>query len=137
MLKIRLARFGKRNRPSYRIVVSDARKDTRADYLESLGFYDPVAQPKQVKIKEDRVKYWLSVGAQMSPTVHNLMVSQGIIQGPKVKATRNRHQADEKEEEKQTSSDTSEEKPEADAKSNETTETAQEESSGDAEEKPE
>lgn len=99
MLKIRLARFGKKNRPSYRIIVSDSRKDTKADYLENLGFYDPVAQPKQIKIKEDRVKYWLSVGAQMSPTVNNLFISQGIIQGSKVKATRNKHQDDKKEKE--------------------------------------
>ncbi len=137
MLKIRLARFGKRNRPSYRIVVSDARKDTKADYLESLGFYDPVAQPKQVKIKEDRVKYWLSVGAQMSPTVHNLMVSQGIVQGPKVKATRNRHQDDDKKGEGQQTAETVEEKPETDAKVDEAVEASQEKPSEETEEKSE
>ncbi len=92
MIRIRLSRFGRRNRPSYRIVVSDTRKDTKADYLENLGYYDPVAQPKQCKINKERVEYWLSVGAQMSPTVHNLMVDNGVIQGPKVKATKNKHQ---------------------------------------------
>lgn len=90
MVKIRLARYGKKKQPSYRLVVSDARKDTLGTYIENLGSYNPTVIPKQITIKADRVKYWLSVGAQSSPTVHNLLISEGIIEGKKVKASRHK-----------------------------------------------
>lgn len=86
MLAIRLFRFGTKNRPTYRVVVSQKQKDTHGDYLESLGYYNPRSNPKVIFLKEDRILYWLSVGAKASATVQNLLVSQGIVEGPKVRA---------------------------------------------------
>ena len=88
MVKIRLARYGKKKQPTYRLVVSDVRKDTLGTYIESLGSYNPSVNPKTIIIDAERVKYWLSVGAQPSPTVHNLLISEGVIEGKKVKASR-------------------------------------------------
>ncbi|MEA3272873.1 MAG: 30S ribosomal protein S16, partial [Patescibacteria group bacterium] len=87
MLSIRLSRVGKKKQPSYRIIVLDKRKDPWGDYLENLGFYNPRVKPKEIKLKEERIKYWLSVGAQPSATVHNLLVDAKIIEGKKMKAT--------------------------------------------------
>jgi len=86
MLAIRLQRMGKKNRPFYRLVVSEKTKDMYGDHKEILGHYDPVAQPKVIELKEDRIKYWVSVGAQPSPTVHNLLVSQKLLTEKKIKA---------------------------------------------------
>lgn len=83
MLMIRLQRVGKKKQPSYRLIVSDKRKDTQAGSLEILGHYNPLANPKVIKIDAERVKYWLSVGAQPSDTVHNMLVRQEIIAGKK------------------------------------------------------
>ncbi len=87
MLSIRLKRMGKKKYPVYRVIVLDKRKDPWGDYIENLGHYNPHTKPNTVKLKEERIKYWLSVGAQPSPTVHNLLVDAKIIDGPKVKAT--------------------------------------------------
>ena len=86
MVAIRLQRIGKKNRPSYRVVASDSSKDLYGKQLEILGNYDPIAQPKTINLKPERIKYWLSVGAKPSATVHNLLVSHGIIAGKKVRS---------------------------------------------------
>ncbi len=83
MVKIRLARFGKKKQPTYRIVVSDVRKDTRGTYIESVGSYNPSVQPKEISINLERAKYWLSQGAQPTDVVHNLFVDHGISNPPK------------------------------------------------------
>lgn len=83
MLMIRLQRVGKTKQPSYRFIVSDKHKDTQAGSLEILGFYNPLVKPKVIKIDAERVKYWISVGAQPSDTVHNMLIAQGIITGKK------------------------------------------------------
>lgn len=88
MLAIRLFRFGTKNRPTYRVVVSQKQKDTHGNYLEALGYYNPRSNPKVISLKEERILYWLSVGAKASATVKNLLVSQGIVEGPKVRAFR-------------------------------------------------
>lgn len=87
MLSIRLSRVGKKKQPSYRIIVLDKRKDPWGKYLENLGFYNPRVKPRKIELKEERIKYWLSVGAGPSATVHNLLVDAKIIEGPKKKAT--------------------------------------------------
>lgn len=73
MLMIRLARFGAKKKPSYRVVVidKDRARDSRA--VEVLGFYNPVTQPATVKLKYDRVTHWLGVGAKPSDTVARLL----------------------------------------------------------------
>ncbi len=86
MVKIRLARIGKRKKPMYRIVVSDSQKDTFGRFLEILGQYNPFT--KVCEVKKDRVLYWVGKGAQLSPTLHNLMVDQNVITGEKVRAYR-------------------------------------------------
>ncbi len=83
MLMIRLQRMGKTKRPAYRLIVSDKHKDTQAGHLEILGQYDPVQKNKVINFKLDRVQHWLSVGAQPSATVHNLLVNMGIIKEKK------------------------------------------------------
>lgn len=86
MLVIRLTRIGKKNQPSYRVVLADKRRAVQGRFIEILGSYNPRLKTKQ--LKADRIKYWLSQGAQASPTVHNMLVSEKIIPGPKVKAWR-------------------------------------------------
>lgn len=81
MLKIRLQRVGRKNDPSFRIVVTEstnaAKKSGR--FAEVLGSYD--ARHGEPQIKADRVKHWIGMGAQVSDTVHNLLVKQGVIEG--------------------------------------------------------
>jgi small subunit ribosomal protein S16 len=83
MLMIRLRRVGRRNDPSFRVVVVDKRRAAKAGRsVEILGSYNPRA--KSFQFKEDRIKYWLSVGAKTSGTVHNLLVSKNVISGLKI-----------------------------------------------------
>lgn len=82
MLKIRLKRVGRKHDPSYRIVVTeDFRGPKSGKYLENIGSYDPRKDTKT--INADRVKYWISKGAQISDTVHNIFVTEKIIEGKK------------------------------------------------------
>ena len=87
MLKICLSRVGKKKQPSYRVIVLEKAKDPWGDYLELLGQYDPRSKPKKVELNAERIKYWISKGAQPTPTVHNLLVDQKIIEKDKVKAS--------------------------------------------------
>ena len=73
MLKIRLCRTGARNRPYYRIVVSDTRRTPRAEVLEELGSYDPVVNPPVVAFDRERAKVWIDKGALVSPTIKSLL----------------------------------------------------------------
>ncbi len=79
MLEIKLSRTGKSKQPYYRLVVLEKNRDPWGDYLELLGNYNP--RTKELTIKEDRIKYWLSVGATTSNTVHNLLLEKKIIEG--------------------------------------------------------
>ena len=83
MLVIRFFRVGKKNQPSFKIVVTDKRKPARAGrFVEEVGFYNP--EIKEKVLKPDRIKYWLSVGAKPSNTVYNLLISEKIIEGKKI-----------------------------------------------------
>lgn len=86
MLKIRLARIGKKKSPTYRFVVSENARDLYGKQLEILGHYNPFS--KVCEVKKDRILYWISQGAQLSPTVHNLFVDQNVIAAEKVKASK-------------------------------------------------
>jgi small subunit ribosomal protein S16 len=77
MVKIRLFRTGARNRPSYRIVATDSKNKRDGKVLEVLGFFDPKTKPATVNIKMDRVKYWLSQGAQATQAVRKLIGQHG------------------------------------------------------------
>ena len=85
MLMIRLSRVGKTKQPTYRLIVSEKSKDTKGKYLENLGTYNPRTNPPAVKLEAERIKYWMSKGAQASDTVHNLLVDQKIVTTPKRK----------------------------------------------------
>ncbi len=74
MVRIRLKKFGSKKRPYYRLVVQDSRKPRDGTTIEDVGYYHPIeAEDKQLSVKEDRVNYWLSVGAQPSDTVKKLL----------------------------------------------------------------
>jgi small subunit ribosomal protein S16 len=84
MLVIRLFRVGKKNQPSFKIVVTDKKNPARAGrFVEEVGFYNPLTKEKV--FKKERIKHWLSVGAKPSNTVYNLLVSEKIIEGRKIR----------------------------------------------------
>ncbi len=72
MVKIRLARGGRKKRPFYRVVAADSRMARDGRFLEVLGTYNPLSTPKEITFKNDRVEYWVGQGAEMSDTVRNL-----------------------------------------------------------------
>jgi len=83
MLKIRLQRIGKINQAHFRVVVADSKIGPKSGkFLEILGFYNP--KTKDLNLKEDRIKHWMSHGAQVSDTVHNFLIDKKIIQGKKI-----------------------------------------------------
>lgn len=83
MLKIRMQRIGRKNDPAFRVVVAEHTRSPKAgNYLERLGSYNP--KTKARILDAERIKHWISVGAQPSGTMHNMLVSAGIIAGEKV-----------------------------------------------------
>ena len=73
MLAIRLMRTGAKKRPSYRIVVKEKQSKRDGAYLENLGTYNPTRDPAEIKLKADRVQYWIAKGAQPTDTVRRLI----------------------------------------------------------------
>lgn len=87
MLKIRLQRIGRKNDPSFRVVLTDSKNSTKSGkFLELLGTYNPkiLDKKQRTNFSNDRIKYWLSKGAKLSDTVHNFLVHDKIIEGKKV-----------------------------------------------------
>lgn len=83
MLIIRFFRTGKKNQPSFKIVVVDKRRSsTSGKFVEEIGFYNPVKKEKF--LRKERIRYWLSVGAKPSPSVYNLLISEKILEGKKI-----------------------------------------------------
>ena len=79
-VKIRLRRMGSKKAPYYRIVVADSRAPRDGKFIEEIGYYNPVSEPKQIKINDEKANKWLKVGAQPTDTVKKLLQSQGIIE---------------------------------------------------------
>ena len=73
LVKIRLARHGAKKRPYYRIVVADSRARRDGRFIEEVGRYNPCVTPSFVSFKQDRLEYWLGVGAQPTDTVARLI----------------------------------------------------------------
>ena len=73
MLMIRLARFGAKKKPVYRVVVIDKERARDSKSVEVVGNYNPVAKPTQVKLNHERIAYWMKNGAQPSQTVARLL----------------------------------------------------------------
>ena len=83
MLKLRLQRVGRKNDPSFRVVVTESQNGPKSgNFLEILGSYD--ARQGVPQLKGDRIKYWLGKGALASATVHNMLVRFGQLEGDKI-----------------------------------------------------
>ncbi|MEK8023717.1 MAG: 30S ribosomal protein S16 [Candidatus Hydrogenedentota bacterium] len=72
-VKVRLKRVGAKKRPMYRIVVADSRAPRDGKNIETIGHFNPMVQPPELKINEDRLADWVKRGAQMTPTVKGLL----------------------------------------------------------------
>ena len=79
-VKIRLTRMGAKKAPFYRIVATDSRKARDGEYIEQIGYYNPIAEPAEVKIDAEIAKKWLACGAQCTETVQSLFIKNGIIE---------------------------------------------------------
>lgn len=90
MVRIRLKRMGRKHRPFYRINAVEKKTQRDGKVIEPLGWYDPLATDpaKSLSINEDRIKHWLSVGAQPSDTVNDILAKRGLIDAEKWKAVR-------------------------------------------------
>ena len=83
MLMIRLQRIGKKHQPAYRLVVGEKRDKLRGGkQLEDLGWFNPVSDKSE--FRKERILHWVKMGAQMSDTVHNLLVAAKVIEGKKI-----------------------------------------------------
>ncbi|MCP4693207.1 MAG: 30S ribosomal protein S16 [Desulfobacterales bacterium] len=81
-VKIRLARYGAKKRPFYRIVVADGESPRDGRFLERVGDYNPLTEPSIVTLKEDRIKYWIGQGAIPTDTVRSLLKQKGFFSNP-------------------------------------------------------
>jgi small subunit ribosomal protein S16 len=84
MVKLRLTRVGRKHDPSYRIVVTPLREKRDSKAIEYVGTYSPLK--KETVVNKERVQYWLSVGAQPSDTVRNILIREKIIDAPAAKS---------------------------------------------------
>ena len=83
MLRIRLQRVGRKHDPHFRVVLTDQKNGPKSGrFLEVLGSYD--AKAGNIQLKGDEIKDWIAKGAQVSDTVHNMLISQKIIEGKKI-----------------------------------------------------
>ena len=79
MLRIRLARVGKKKHPAYRIVVAEAKAPRDGSYIEWIGTYDPMQNPPAITLKQDRALHWLRLGAQASDPVQRILDRNGVL----------------------------------------------------------
>jgi small subunit ribosomal protein S16 len=79
VVKLRLRRMGSKKRPSYRIVVAESRSPRDGKFIEVIGLYDPLTEPATVRLNEERAKHWLSVGAQPTETVRDILRRSGLV----------------------------------------------------------
>jgi small subunit ribosomal protein S16 len=79
-VKIRLKRMGAKKRPFYRVVVADARSPRDGRFIESVGYYDPLREPKVVKLDDERIRQWMATGAKPSDAVRELLERAGMIE---------------------------------------------------------
>ncbi len=79
MVKIRLKRMGMKKKPFYRIVVTDSRNARDGRFIEEIGYFNPLTDPVELKIVEERAKYWLGVGAQPTDTTRALLKKGGVL----------------------------------------------------------
>ena len=82
MLAIKLKRIGKKHQPAFRVIVNEKRSKVHGKFVEDLGWINPISH--KFELDKERAKHWLSVGAQPTATVHNLLVTSGVLAVPKV-----------------------------------------------------
>ena len=93
-LKIRLSRGGAKKRPYYRVVVADSRKPRDGRYIERVGTYNPMVakdHPERLKLNDERIKYWLGVGAKPSDRVARFLGDLGVIEKPPIPEQTKQH----------------------------------------------
>ncbi|MEG1527786.1 MAG: 30S ribosomal protein S16 [Clostridia bacterium] len=83
-VKMRMTRLGSNKTPFYRVVVTDSRTARDGAYIDLLGTYDPLKNPAEIKLDEEKVKLWLAKGVTPSDTVRDLLVKQGLLASKKV-----------------------------------------------------
>ncbi len=79
MIKLRLRRMGAKKRPFYRIVAAEHSSPRDGRFIEIVGHYNPLTEPATVVVKEDRARYWISIGAQPTETVAGLLTRAGVL----------------------------------------------------------
>ncbi|SHJ95915.1 30S ribosomal protein S16 [Paramaledivibacter caminithermalis] len=79
-VKIRLRRMGAKKRPFYRIVVADSRSPRDGRCIEEIGYYNPISEPVEIKIDDEKAVKWLKNGAQPTDTVKDLFKKHGVIE---------------------------------------------------------
>jgi small subunit ribosomal protein S16 len=79
-VKIRMTRMGAKKKPFYRLVVADSRSPRDGKFIDIIGFYNPLTEPVQIKIDEEKAKQWLGTGAQPTSTVKALFKKHGIYE---------------------------------------------------------
>ena len=79
-VKIRLRRMGRKKRPFYRVIVADSRSPRNGRFIEEIGWDDPLQDPGEIKIDEEKAKKWLANGAQPTDTARSLLKKSGIIE---------------------------------------------------------
>ena len=80
-VKIRLRRMGAKKAPFYRVVVADARYPREGRFIEEIGYYDPMKQPAEIKVNNEKAVEWMKNGAQPTDTVRILLKKSGAIEG--------------------------------------------------------
>jgi small subunit ribosomal protein S16 len=78
-VRLRLKRMGAKGRPFYRIIVADQRSPRDGRFIETIGTYDPLPNPPAIKVKEDRLAYWMGVGVQPSDSVKRVLKTAGLL----------------------------------------------------------
>jgi len=84
MLKIRLQRIGRKHEPTFRVVLTDSKNGPKSGkFLEILGSYD-ARRNQDTRLKKERIQHWIAQGAQVSDTIHNLLITHEVIAGEKI-----------------------------------------------------
>lgn len=81
-VKIRLARYGAKKRPFYRVIVADSRYPRDGRFIEMVGTYNPMVEPSEINLKADRIQYWLAQGAKPTDTVNSLLEKMDFSDTP-------------------------------------------------------
>lgn len=79
-VKIRLKRIGAKKKPFYRIVVADSRSPRDGRFIEEIGYYNPISEPKEIKIDTEKAVKWLKEGAKPTDTVNGLLKNNGVFE---------------------------------------------------------